>query len=432
MSYLNKHQTQSTRSANKRAEQRDFELVQCRQLISDLEHQDLEEFCARFTENIRVEYKSTFDQNVKKKLPRVVSAFANAYGGVLIIGVKASNGVPEKPIEGIDFADPEPRLTLENVCRENIFPEVPVYSKLVQSSVAGKAFLVVEVSESPKAPHAIENSTQVYVRTGDSLNPTALANLELIERLLLRRREVLVRWSEFYSESLDLATALGIDRDSAFLELRIGPLYPTETILSRENAFAFLSNPQLQHSLGLLNKALRHPAGALLGRTDAGARYINIGQLGTLHYLEPLRQTVGNAYILSSAGAGNEQIPTYPLWWITAPLLRAVKVAAALMVSCAATCGLRVEAKLCNVSKLDFTLALDGSPWATLPVSTLSRTIPASLTHPSETLAKNVEDVVTELLYQLRWPFGTEAPDTRDEIRPIVAKAAASVKVHYQ
>ena len=129
--------------------------------ISNLEHQDVEEFCSRFTENIRVEYKSTFDQNVKKKLPRVVSAFANAYGGVLIVGVNASNGIPEKPIEGINFADPEPRLTLENICRENIFPEVPVYSKLVQSSVVGKAFLVVEVNESPKAPHAIENSTQV-------------------------------------------------------------------------------------------------------------------------------------------------------------------------------------------------------------------------------------------------------------------------------
>ena len=129
--------------------------------ISNLEHQDVKEFCSRFTENIRVEYKSTFDQNVKKKLPRVVSAFANAYGGVLIVGVNASNGIPEKPIEGVNFADPEPRLTLENICRENIFPEVPVYSKLEPSSVVGKAFLVVEVNESPKAPHAIENSTQV-------------------------------------------------------------------------------------------------------------------------------------------------------------------------------------------------------------------------------------------------------------------------------
>lgn len=399
--------------------------------ISDLEHQDVEEFCARFTENIRVEYKSTFDPNVKKKLPRVVSAFANAYGGILIVGVNASNGIPEKPIEGINFADPEPRLTFENICRENIFPEIPVYSKLVQSSVAGKAFLVVEVNESPKAPHAIENSTQVYVRTGDSLNPTALANLELIERLLLRRREVLARWSEFYSESLDLATAVGINRDGPFLELRIGPLYPTETILSRESAFAFLSNPQLQHSLGLLNMVFRHPTGALLARADTSAKYINIGQLGTIHYLEPLRDAVESGFRLSPGGHEEIQIVTYPLWWITGPMLRAVDVAATLMASCAAACSMRIEAKLCNVSKLDFTLALDNSPWATLPVSTLSRIIPASLTHASETLSQTVEDVVTELLYQLRWPFGTEAPQSREQIKPMVARVAASVKVRY-
>jgi hypothetical protein len=400
--------------------------------ISDLKHQDVEEFCARFTENIRVEYKSTFDQNVKKKLPRVVSSFANSHGGVLIIGVKASNGIPEKPIEGINFADPEPRLTLENICRENIFPEVLVYSKLVPSSVAGKAFLVVEVSESPKAPHAIENSTQVYVRTGDSLDPTALANLELIERLLLRRREVLARWSEFYSESLDLATAVGINRGGPYFELRIGPLYPTETILSRESAFTFLSNPQLQHSLGLLNMVFRHPTGALLARADAAAKYINVGELGTIHYLEPLRDAVESGFRRSPGSEGEKQIAIYPLWWITGPMLRAVDVAANLMASCAAACSLRIEAKLCNVSKLDFTLALDNSPLSTLPVSTLSRIIPASLTHPSEVLTQALEDVVTELLYQLRWPFGTEAPQTREQIKPIVARLAQSIKVRYQ
>jgi hypothetical protein len=92
---------------------------------------------------------------------------------------------------------------------------------------------------------------------------------------------------------------------------------------------------------------------------------------------------------------------------------------------------MRIEAKLCNVSKLDFTLAMDNNPWATLPVSTLSRIIPASLTHASETLSQTVEDVVTELLYQLRWPFGTEAPQTREQIKPIVARVAGSVKVRY-
>jgi hypothetical protein len=284
--------------------------------IPDLEYQDIEKFCERFTENIRVEYKSTFDQNVRKKIPRVVSAFANAYGGALIVGINAINGIPQKPIEGIVFADPEPRLTLQNICRDNIFPEVSVYSSLVPSSVAGKAFLVVEVNESPKAPHAIENSTQVYVRSGDSVEPNTLADLGLIERLLLRRREVLGRWNEFYGESLELAKAAGINIDCPILDVRIGPHYPTETIVSREKAFAFSANPQLQHSLGLLNMGLRHPTGALLARGDGIPKYLNIGELGTVHYLEPLRPIVESGRVFGESGIEETHLRSYPLWWM--------------------------------------------------------------------------------------------------------------------
>jgi predicted HTH transcriptional regulator len=135
--------------------------------IADLTFEDVEEFCKRFRENIRVEYKSTFDDNVKKKLPKVLSSFANSYGGVLVIGVKTNSGVPVEPFDGIAFVDPEPRLTVENICRSGIFPEPVMYQQLVPSRLPGSAFLVIQVNESQNAPHAIENSTQVYVRTGD-------------------------------------------------------------------------------------------------------------------------------------------------------------------------------------------------------------------------------------------------------------------------
>jgi hypothetical protein len=71
--------------------------------ISNLNFEDVEEFCARFHEDIRVEYKSTFDNNVKAKLPRVLSSFANSYGGILIIGIDAPSGAPRRPYNGIVF-----------------------------------------------------------------------------------------------------------------------------------------------------------------------------------------------------------------------------------------------------------------------------------------------------------------------------------------
>jgi predicted HTH transcriptional regulator len=169
--------------------------------ISDLTHADIEEFCQRFREGLRVEYKSSFDASVKNKLSRVVSSFANSYGGILIVGVNSDGGIPVEPFDGIEFEDREPRLTVENICRSDIFPEVFVYQNLVPSRVSGKAFLVVQVNESPRAPHALQNSTRVYRRTGDSADPTTLADLAMIERLLVRRRDVSARWDGFFTES---------------------------------------------------------------------------------------------------------------------------------------------------------------------------------------------------------------------------------------
>jgi predicted HTH transcriptional regulator len=50
-------------------------------------------FCAKFDEAYRIEYKSTFDTNVRDKIPKVVSSFANSHGGVLVVGVDTLNGV---------------------------------------------------------------------------------------------------------------------------------------------------------------------------------------------------------------------------------------------------------------------------------------------------------------------------------------------------
>jgi len=377
--------------------------------IADLTFEDVEEFCKRFRENIRVEYKSTFDDSVKKKLPRVLSSFANSYGGLLIIGVKTNSGVPVEPFDGIAFVDPEPRLTVENVCRSSIFPEPVIYQQLVPSRLPGSAFLVIQVNESQKAPHAIENSTQVYVRTGDSANPTTLADIALLERLLLRRREVLRRWEEFYAESESLAKAVGFPLDASRLELRIGPQYPTEIIITREKVSEFLSEHTRRQRVGFLHQeVLRHPSGAFLSRQGDSVRYLNIGEIGTVHYLEPLefrRESEDKATLTN-------------LWWITAPILRVISIVADLMKAHGVTCDLRIEASLANIAHVPFHTSQSVSFPQVL--SAAFSLIPASLTHPSETLAERAGEVTTELLYQLRWPLGGHSSG-RDVIGHIVA-----------
>lgn len=54
-------------------------------------------FYTQFNEGYRVEYKGTFDANVRDKIPKVLSSFANSHGGVLVVGVNTLNGVPQPP-----------------------------------------------------------------------------------------------------------------------------------------------------------------------------------------------------------------------------------------------------------------------------------------------------------------------------------------------
>ncbi len=149
-------------------------------------------FFAQFTEGLRVEYKRTFDQNVKDNLPKVVSSFANSQGGVLVIGVDAPQGRPQAPFDGFEpAAREELPLTVENICLANIHPPILPSITVVNSDRAGYCFVIMEVEESGEAPHAIENSKKVYVRTGNAANPYELAEVDLIIDLMRRRHDPL-------------------------------------------------------------------------------------------------------------------------------------------------------------------------------------------------------------------------------------------------
>lgn len=376
--------------------------------ISELTSADVENFCARYQEGLRVEYKSTFDTNVRSKIARVVSSFANSYGGVLVIGVNAQNGIPQPPFEGIEFTDREPRLTVENICRDRIFPEVLIYQQLVPSRVQGKAFLLIQVNESPKAPHAIENSTQVYVRTGDSANPTELADMQLLEHQILRRRDVLQRWETFFSESQSLAGTVGVGISTPHLEMRVGPLYPTDTLIAREKISAFLNDYNVRSPLGFQELAIRHPTGAFLVRGDS-AKYLNIGEIGTLHYLERLR-------FMKEPRSGRT---ITNIWWLQKPLQAITSTTSVLLKDHGVTCDIRIESRLKSISGSAFYLS-NADVFEPIISSPPFQVIPASLTYSSERLEKSAESLIVELLYQLRWPLGEGGPQTRKEIAAVV------------
>jgi len=200
---------------------------------------DIRGFCGRFNESIRVEYKSNLDQNVRRALPKVLSSFANSLGGVLVIGVDAQNGVPVQPIQGFPTPNEEVPLTIENICLQNTYPPIFPRIHMVPSDVQGMTFVVVEVEESWEAPHAIENSTKVYVRTGNASEPYQLANVDLVIELVRRRAEPLAKRGKLIASARRRAETV-VRAHTMSLEVTIGPSYPRHAICTRDALWNFL------------------------------------------------------------------------------------------------------------------------------------------------------------------------------------------------
>ncbi|MDA2935193.1 ATP-binding protein [Acidobacteria bacterium AH-259-D05] len=159
--------------------------------INDITYDDVASFCGQgHKEGFILEYKQDFPSN-NEVLAKTIAAFANTYGGILIIGIKAPAGEPLSPFEGITY-DPSLKYEekIEGIClahiKEPVFPAVRVCPPQ-----NGKTFVVIRVEESPITPHRTTSNTRIYTRTGQSSTPNGEASWEKIEWLVTRRKKSL-------------------------------------------------------------------------------------------------------------------------------------------------------------------------------------------------------------------------------------------------
>ena len=155
-------------------------------LAADITLSDVEDFCREFGEGVRVEYKQEI-----RHIPKIVSSFANTLGGIFIIGVETDqNNKVKLPIQGIpNKSGIEEQI--QQSALTGIYPAVIPEVIICEVSNTSNVVIIIRVDESPQAPHAIQNSTTVYIRPSSITQPykLELAEIDRIEYMLKRRED---------------------------------------------------------------------------------------------------------------------------------------------------------------------------------------------------------------------------------------------------
>jgi len=205
--------------------------------FEQINYEKIETFCKeQIAEGETIEYKSDFPSDLEKS----ISAMANTYGGIILIGVKAdkTRNVPILPIEGRDLSEGlEEKIT--SICLRKIYqPYFPLVKVCPLPNVKGenKCVVFIRVYESDQTPHAINNNTNVYLRIKSQNEPFRKATIDEIEWLKNKRKKaidlretILTRAEERYQ--MLSQRVLDGSRKLRFRKSFVVPLYPANQIV---------------------------------------------------------------------------------------------------------------------------------------------------------------------------------------------------------
>ena len=274
---------------------------------NEIEFSDVKDFCRDFGEGVRVEYKQQI-----KDIPKIVSSFANSLGGIFIIGAETDQENKVKfPIQGIPRGSGIEEQ-IQQSALTGIYPAVtPEVIILELPTNPNNVVIIIRVDESPQAPHAIQNSTRVYIRTGSITQPYELAEIDRIEYMLKRRedsqiviRPILKQIAERIESSLD-KDSQDVDTNTPGLTVIAHPVFPYRALISMVDIYDFAEKDRLvqgQHSS--LSRVAGGVAAQTLTRRDSGTyTYRQLNEYGIVYQRFVLRKE-----LLHSITGGGEYI----------------------------------------------------------------------------------------------------------------------------
>lgn len=186
-------------------------------------------------EGTRLDYKDQVPQD----LGDVVAAFANTYGGLIVLGVSKTNKTPTT-IPGILKKQADLKTQLTSKIVDTVYPR-PLFEVGValHSNVAGHDVAVIRVYEGYETPYMYLPHKKVSIRVADKCERASLADLE---QLFARRENEPEEtpktahglWVQRTNEDRG-----GDKRSSTFLRLWIWPTRPLNIRLDRNSEERF-------------------------------------------------------------------------------------------------------------------------------------------------------------------------------------------------
>lgn len=225
--------------------------------FQDVTFEDVVHFCKkRVPEGKQLDYKYLLPKN-HEKFAKVIASFANALGGIIIIGVQDDkNDLPRPPFLGIPYHE-KLRNSIEDIIQAYIDPIVFVNINICVNKTGDRMFVLIQIPQSNLTPHLVGKLKRAYIRTGQSSRPEAIVHPEKLPWLLDHRkkserlRHILYDKAESHFENY-LKTMTVSAAGEVVCTLSILPFYPDEPLTNYKQLPILISQAATHTSYGIM------------------------------------------------------------------------------------------------------------------------------------------------------------------------------------
>jgi hypothetical protein len=166
--------------------------------IQEISYEMIEAFCQlEREEDIDLDYKSDWPSDLDK----ILCAFANTQGGIVLIGVEEENKTrrPKCPPMGVVGTEEALRQKALNIAFDRVYPPIiPEVQVCALPESEGRSVVVIRVTPT-RHMHAVDRRRKVYIRTADHNRSYELASISDLEWLWSQREKDSVYRDEILS-----------------------------------------------------------------------------------------------------------------------------------------------------------------------------------------------------------------------------------------